>query len=168
MYAVVVHVWPYYLILPLGLYTWHYISFKQFSTIWLLWFMRVTSCYLILVHHLLVANNHIHRVKNCWYYHIDGSAWFSSSENLVIHRCILFYWYLVSRRQTYSIGHSSGIGLSMFSARESPVRERVDDGYVGAIDISRFRCPGLSGLKNTARLAVLVETVDVGVLLCRV
>jgi hypothetical protein len=59
---------------------------------------------------------------------------------------------LVSRRQSYCTGHSSGMGLSVFSARDGPVRERVDDGSVGAIDISRFRCPGLSGLKNTARL----------------
>jgi hypothetical protein len=33
----------------------------------------------------------------------------------------------------------------VFSARDDPVRERVDDGSVGAIDISRFRCSGLSG-----------------------
>jgi hypothetical protein len=54
-------------------------------------------------------------------------------------------WYLVSRRQTYCTGHSSGMGLSVFSARDGPVRERVDDGSVGAIDISRFRYSGLSG-----------------------
>jgi hypothetical protein len=40
----------------------------------------------------------------------------------------------------------------VFSARDDPVRERVDDGSVGAIDISRFRCSGSSGLKDTARL----------------
>jgi hypothetical protein len=65
----------------------------------------------------------------------------------------LFDKSLVSRRQTYCTGHSSGMGLSVFSARDGLVRERVDDGSVGAIDISRFRCPGLSGLKNIARLA---------------
>jgi hypothetical protein len=53
----------------------------------------------------------------------------------------------------YCTGHSSGMGLSVFSARDGHVRERVDDGFVGAIDISRFRFSGSSGLKNTARLA---------------
>jgi hypothetical protein len=40
----------------------------------------------------------------------------------------------------------------VFSTRDGPVRERVDDGSVGAIGISRFRCLGSSGLKDTARL----------------
>jgi hypothetical protein len=33
------------------------------------------------------------------------------------------------------------------------VMERVSDGSVGATDISKLRCPGSSGSKNTARLA---------------
>jgi hypothetical protein len=60
----------------------------------------------------------------------------------------------------------------MFSARDGPVRKRVDDGSVGAIDISRFRYPDSSRLKNAARLnsiyVVLVEIVDVVVPLYRV
>jgi hypothetical protein len=79
---------------------------------------------------------------------------------------------LVSRRQTYCTGHSSGMKISVFFAKDDPVREHVDDGSVRAIDISRFRCPGSSGLKDTTRLVsvrmVLVEAVDVGVPLCRV
>jgi hypothetical protein len=43
----------------------------------------------------------------------------------------------------YCTGHSSGMGLSVFSAGDGLVRERVDDVSIGA-DISRFRCPGLS------------------------
>jgi hypothetical protein len=31
----------------------------------------------------------------------------------------------------------------VFFARDGPIRECVDDGSVGAIDISRFRCSGL-------------------------
>jgi hypothetical protein len=58
---------------------------------------------------------------------------------------IIFSAYLVLRRQTYCIGHSSSMGLSVFSASDDPIRERVDDGSVGVIDISRFRCSGLSG-----------------------
>ena len=45
------------------------------------------------------------------------------------------------------------MGLTEFSARDGPVVERVDDGSVGAIDISMFRCPGSSGLKGSALLA---------------
>jgi hypothetical protein len=69
--------------------------------------------------------------------------WLFSSSTLIF----WVYWSLVfaSRRQSYCIGRSSGMGLSVFSARNGPVRERVDDGSVGAIDISRFRCSGLSG-----------------------
>ena len=45
------------------------------------------------------------------------------------------------------------MGLTESSARDGPVVERVDDGSVGAIDISMFRCPGSSGLKGFAPLA---------------
>ena len=41
----------------------------------------------------------------------------------------------------------------MFSVRDGPERERVGDGSVGATDISKFRCPGPSGSKGSARLA---------------
>ena len=57
---------------------------------------------------------------------------------------------LVSRRQSYCTGHSSGMGLSVFSVRDGPERERVGDGSVGATDISKFRCSGPSGSKSTA------------------
>jgi len=60
---------------------------------------------------------------------------------------------LVSRRQTYCTGHSSGMGLSEFSVRDGPGRESVGDGSVGATDISKFRCPGSNGSKSSARLA---------------
>ena len=55
---------------------------------------------------------------------------------------------LVSRRRSYCTGHSSGMGLSVFSIRDGPERERVGDGSVGATDISKFRCPGLSGYER--------------------
>ena len=45
------------------------------------------------------------------------------------------------------------MGLSEFSARDGPGRESVGDGSVGAIDMSKFRCPGFSGLKSSALLA---------------
>ena len=44
------------------------------------------------------------------------------------------------------------MGLTEFSARDGPVSERVDDGSVGAIDISKFRCPGSNGSKSSALL----------------
>jgi hypothetical protein len=71
-------------------------------------------------------------------FHSDDSIYCQSIPDIVL-------LVLVSRRQTYCTGHSSGMGLSVFSAGDGPVRERVDNGSVGAIDISRFRCSGLSG-----------------------
>jgi hypothetical protein len=44
------------------------------------------------------------------------------------------------------------MGLTKFFAGDGPVVERVDDGSVGAIGISRFGCPGSSGLKGSAPL----------------
>ena len=45
------------------------------------------------------------------------------------------------------------MGLSEFSNRNGPERERVSDGSVGATDISKFRCPGSRGSKGSARPA---------------
>jgi hypothetical protein len=45
------------------------------------------------------------------------------------------------------------MGLTEFSSGDGPVVERVDDGSVGAINISIFRCPGSSGPKGSAPLA---------------
>jgi hypothetical protein len=97
-------------------------------------------------------------------------GWSIGSGALLLIFCVCWSLVLASRRQTYCTSYSSGMGLSMFSTRDGPVRERVDDGSVGAIDISRFTCSRSSGLKNTARLTLveLVETVDIGVPLCRV
>ena len=44
------------------------------------------------------------------------------------------------------------MGLTEFSARDDPVSERVDDGSVEAIDISKSRCLGSSGSKSSALL----------------
>jgi hypothetical protein len=55
------------------------------------------------------------------------------------------------------------MGLSVFSAGDGSIRERVDDGSVGAIDISRFRYPGLKEHCSANTRVELVETVDVGV-----
>ena len=44
------------------------------------------------------------------------------------------------------------MGLTEFSARDGPVPECVDDGSVGAIDISKSRCSGSSGSKSSALL----------------
>ena len=60
---------------------------------------------------------------------------------------------MVSRRQTYCAGHSLGMGLSEFFGRDGPETESVGDGSVGAIDMSKFMCPGSSGSKSSALLA---------------
>ena len=52
---------------------------------------------------------------------------------------------LVSRRRSYCTGRRIGMGLSVFSVRDGPERERVSDGSVGATDTSKFRCPGPRG-----------------------
>jgi hypothetical protein len=44
------------------------------------------------------------------------------------------------------------VGLSEFSAGTALVMERVSDGSVGATNISKSRCPGLSGSKSSALL----------------
>ena len=70
-----------------------------------------------------------------------GSRGGVTLDILTLYPHIQILFVLVSRRQTYCTGHSSGMGLSEFSARGGPCMERVGDGSVGAIDISRSRCP---------------------------
>ena len=97
-------------------------------------------------------------------------CWWNQSilEELVrSHKCIVFDWYYSDSTvdsNTYPIlywchdgKHIVPVIVQVWDCLSSPLRtdlvqERVGDGSVGAIDISRSRCSGLSGYKSSALL----------------
>jgi hypothetical protein len=76
---------------------------------------------------------------------MDTSYWLIISATVaLIFLCVFdpWYWYHDSKR-IVPVTIQVYMGLSVFSAGDGSFMERVGDGSVGMIDISKSGCPGL-------------------------